>query len=858
MPGAFFMSLFEHARKNPGIAIVVSLASVQDAFSAETSGLARMLTEASGKEMGGEDAIIKQESAMSVISTVLARDETVVIPVQAKDLSSVLAKRLFESIDPAEARRSAEEYRELYRRNASLLPPGFRLDDYVEEMASSYPFHPTLVELLNKKLSTVPTFQRTRGVLRILALAVRSLWLKERDPSAIHACHLDFMDSRTVDELFGRTDNSALLSVVNADVGTADTSLLKAGRSNAEIADDENRHPQGVPYHVDTWKTVLLHSLAGQSQRLSSTVFGIAETDAILATARPELTPAQVQEALKSISEKAYYLHFGSGRYYADTLPSINVPLSSIRKSLTEEQLCTELEAKLRKVVTEDRRGFSVVTDVAEPQHIPDATNRPVLALLSPRLKTADPAVFITRRQHDQPRIQQNRVFLLVPEIVSIKRPSDDRTLFDVRAPEAEVVLQEIYDLVRSVLAMKRLQDSPNDYAITHEQLRAHDFRAKLAEREKALETRVSRLCKYLVYPSEDPVFSVAEIRTAGGEGGEAMRTQIRTALQNVGKLLSEDNINRATLSGLRDLLFEASDRITVGDAQKRFYERRGWPALESLELLPRIVSEGVRQGLWCAAVGFDDQEARPDRFFNAGNQVPLNEIPDPDWLLVTPEGARKRGWGSEPRLTQRDYRDLVDGLLQKRPSARFDEALSEVGRVNPDADPDQVKEAMIDLARHGRVHIFEGDPDQTERPDRLVSGAAAVSVGALDNIVVISDEEAGRRGWKGHDDRRIVLGKDDLDTILALTRRLGPLYARGATTVIDRFELYEFELPGGTRMSVELGMIGPDSIRHMAEMLEIMSDKLVPTSESDARLEIDDPDDECPLVREIAERRRH
>jgi len=168
------------------------------------------------------------------------------------------------------------------------------------------------------------------------------------------------------------------------------------------------------------------------------------------------------------------------------------------------------------------------------------------------------------------------------------------------------------------------------------------------------------------------------------------------------------------------------------------------------------------------------------------------------------------------------------------------------------------VKEAMIDLARHGRVHIFEGDPDQTERPDRLVSGAAAVSVGALDNIVVISDEEAGRRGWKGHDDRRIVLDKDELDTILSLTRKLGPLYARGATTVIDRFELFDFELPGGTRMSVELGMIGPDSIRHLSEMLEILSDKLVPTSESDARLEIDDPDDECPLVREIAERRRH
>ena len=61
--------------------------------------------------------------------------------------------------------------------------------------------------------------------------------------------------------------------------------------------------------------------------------------------------------------------------------------------------------------------------------------------------------------------------------------------------------------------------------------------------------------------------------------------------LQNVGKLLSEDNINRATSPSSRPPV-EPPTHNGRG-RQKRFYERRGWPALESLELLPRMSPRG-------------------------------------------------------------------------------------------------------------------------------------------------------------------------------------------------------------------------------------------------------------------------
>ena len=62
--------------------------------------------------------------------------------------------------------------------------------------------------------------------LRVLALAVRSLWSGNRLPPMIHTCHLNLRDARIVNELIGRTGSGDLLVALNADVGGVDTGGL--------------------------------------------------------------------------------------------------------------------------------------------------------------------------------------------------------------------------------------------------------------------------------------------------------------------------------------------------------------------------------------------------------------------------------------------------------------------------------------------------------------------------------------------------------------------------------------------------------------------------------------------------------
>lgn len=283
---AFLMGLHGYARNHSGIAVVLTLASATDAFNKQTRRLAELVSEVRGEETGEDDTIGIGERAVKGVSSVVARDAIQVTPVQAAEISSVLAKRLFVETDHEIAVVTAEEYMEMYRRNSSMLTEEASSQNFKNRLVANYPFHPTLVDFLNKKLASYENFQGTRGVLRVLSLAVHNLWKRQLPVPMIHTCHLDLRSERVVNEILNRTGSSDLLLVLNADLGSVDTGVLEGGYSNAEIADQRNPHPMEYPFYEYTWKTVFLHSLVGRDEGLDSKIFGITESEALFSVHR--------------------------------------------------------------------------------------------------------------------------------------------------------------------------------------------------------------------------------------------------------------------------------------------------------------------------------------------------------------------------------------------------------------------------------------------------------------------------------------------------------------------------------------------------------------------------------------------
>ena len=68
------------------------------------------------------------------------------------------------------------------------LHPECRGSDYEKRIKAAYPIHPELFDRLYGDWSTLVKFQRTRGVLRLMAAVIHSLWEKgDRNPLILPA-----------------------------------------------------------------------------------------------------------------------------------------------------------------------------------------------------------------------------------------------------------------------------------------------------------------------------------------------------------------------------------------------------------------------------------------------------------------------------------------------------------------------------------------------------------------------------------------------------------------------------------------------------------------------------------------------
>ncbi len=852
---AFLLSLHDYARSHPGISVVLTLAGTKDAFSKQTGELAELLSHITGQEMATDDALSIGERAIKGIASVVARDATSVVPVQASEISRVLAKRLFVRIDGAAAAETAGQYVAMYQKNSDMLPDKATRKEFSDILAAHYPFHPTFIDFLNHKLATYENFQGTRGVLRVLALAVRNLWQNQAEIPMIHASHLDLRQARIVNEVIGRTGSGDLLTVLNADVGGADTDTLTGGSSNAEEADRYNPHPEGYPLYEYTWKTVFLHSLVGRDQGFSSNIFGLTEQEAVFEVSFPGLTPPQVTEALKEINHSAFYLRFQQGRYYASLEPSINIALARIRRGLQTAAVNALLEATARKVVSAGAGPFTIIPDVSAPEHIPDKKGQPALALIALKTDPVSVEDFVTTAGPNRPRIEQNLVFLLVPETVRAKTgkpkqqslPATSQTVEDKKR-------QELSDLARSVLAMRELKKNPENFGINAARLDQDDFKQRHSEREIALISTVTETYRHLWYPSASGQIVCKEIRTAGGEGGAAVMEQIRKALQDDNELITGSHTTQADLTGLRKLFFGAAgDIVSVAGLREHFCRIRKWPILEAPEVLPQIIRAGVTAGHWCLFCMGQEETTLPDEFYSRETaEIPLNLEIEKGYSLITPAGARQRGWekpaGPDPHHIEKAIRSVTRQYPLGNVAAIAGKVCDSLGDI-PDKD---IRDSLQKLIQQSKLFAFKGPMEKKEKPE-LFHGAAASFYVPENEDMIVTPATAAEKGWVNQKDNTIRLsGKEGAEIVLPLLRRIGSIYARGGKSRIDVLDLTDLALPDDGVLRVTLEKASPETLQLISELFETIAGLVTVTEQTGCHLTINHPEDECPFVQEL------
>ncbi len=277
---AFLKTLFEHAMSTPNLVVVITLATAADAFAEETATI------------------------QSEIDSVVGRQHGMVQPADDTDIAEIIKRRLFASVDGPAGAETAAEYRATYDKFAGqdehLTGATTNPEGYAAAIEATYPLHPELVRVLDQRLSTIPTFQRTRGALRLLARTVRILWDNpDSAPPTLNVGDLPLDDDDLLRQLTVKLERSEFQQVADADL---------VGDDAHAVETDQKRGSQAR--HAARAATVaFVHSLE------RTNVGGATRGDVLLGAARPGDDPSTIIDALDDTAAIAWHLEATGERW---------------------------------------------------------------------------------------------------------------------------------------------------------------------------------------------------------------------------------------------------------------------------------------------------------------------------------------------------------------------------------------------------------------------------------------------------------------------------------------------------------------------------------------------------------------
>jgi predicted AAA+ superfamily ATPase len=158
-------------------------------------------THADDVEVGGQ----RGREALDRLRNVVGRIESSWRPASAEEGFEIVRRRLFEPMaDPAQFKDRdvvARAFADLYRTQQAEFPPECRDADYEKRIKAAFPIHPEIFDRLYTDWSTLVKFQRTRGVLRLMAAVIHSLWEKGDKNPLILPANISIDDPRVQFEL---------------------------------------------------------------------------------------------------------------------------------------------------------------------------------------------------------------------------------------------------------------------------------------------------------------------------------------------------------------------------------------------------------------------------------------------------------------------------------------------------------------------------------------------------------------------------------------------------------------------------------------------------------------------------------
>ena len=381
---------------------------------------------------------------LQALTSRIVRVGTNVKPVGDEEVFEVVRRRLFEKIERTEPIEDAVSgFRVLYEQYKTDLPEYCLRSDYGEKMKKAYPFHPELIEIFKTRWGSDYRFQRTRGVLRLLASIVQDLWRDEQYkarkshlilPSDVNLVRLDALTG-TITSLMGTQWDT----VISADVCGSSSNAYQIDNEESGSALGAYRLAEGI-------STTLLLCSVGALKNTGLTIRQLK-----LCVIRPgAFNPNDVDGTLNKLKRVAHYLHFSSAGeevYRFEAKPNVNILLLKAQAIIDDEKAQTSIVKLLRK----ECENISSLNVICAPDADQPEQKTLTAVLMHPKYCALSNNTF-----SEETTEAIKNIALYVGNKDRVYR----NTMFFVLCSERERAF--LYDKTKEFLACKTVLDDPN------------------------------------------------------------------------------------------------------------------------------------------------------------------------------------------------------------------------------------------------------------------------------------------------------------------------------------------------------------------------------------------------------------
>src|SRR3989442_2161719 len=289
-------------------------------------------------------------AALRALEKTFGRIQALWKPVATEEAFEIVRRRLFEPVRDEKSREAVcRAFADAYIAEGAKLPSETQESHYYDRLLQAYPMHPEVFDRLYEDWTTIDGFQRTRGVLKLMAKVIHRLWKDDNKDLMIMPGSLPLHDGSSRNELTYYLP-AGWDAVIERDIDG----------DRAETTELESKEPRfgqiGAARRVA--RTIFLGSAPASVATTKVSTRGIDRARVLLGCLQPGQASSVYSDALNRLADRLHYLN------------------TSGDKAQETTRFWFDIRSNLRREMQDRKRRFDDMTEVRGK--IADALNRTV------------------------------------------------------------------------------------------------------------------------------------------------------------------------------------------------------------------------------------------------------------------------------------------------------------------------------------------------------------------------------------------------------------------------------------------------------------------------------------------------